>query len=638
HEALLVRWPRIRELIEVDRRDYETLDRVTSAWSLWAGTPPHQKNKRLLTELALAEGNDLIQRWGIDVDEGVRQFVHASHVHARARQSSRRRLVAGVVLSLAVLTVVASSTALVAYRARNAALIAQSAALRDAATAKEVTGFLVGLFKDVDPGQARGKTLLAREVLDHGLQKIRTDLKNEPAVRAEVLEAIGTVYSNLGLYTAGEAALRESLSLAETSPDSTPLSVANARKALAFAIVDEGKLAEAESLYQLAIDYYDTVPKLRIEATDTRSDLGYAYWSDAKYEKGIEVLTEARDAAIGLTGPSSDLTAGILFTLGQTLFSRGEREQGLKLEIEANRITRQVHGEDYYWYAAGLYEIGFALQQMQRVPEAADYFSRSIPILEKVLGPDHPWLSIALYGYGGVLSTQGKHAAAVAALVRSLAIAERAGVAQSRDADNARLSLAEAYIATGEYARAIPLSQAVVSNTLRREGDNSPEYQAALHNLGVELRRAGHAEAAIPPLRRALELKERLLPGNAWSMRISLGALADALCVKTPNDEGLSLARRARSLDVKDATSWEADIFAAIYAYCDPVATNRKENEQVLLTSLQHVKDARGNNSPQTRDMLFRLMRFYRAAGELGSAGRYQQLLRTAVKQSSAGT
>ena len=96
---------------------------------------------------------------------------------------------------------------LLAFQARRLAA-ERDRANQEAATATQVTQFLISLFNVSDPGEARGNSLTAREVLDKGAKQLDETLRDQPIVRARLGTAIGTVYTNLGLYTGGEAAAR----------------------------------------------------------------------------------------------------------------------------------------------------------------------------------------------------------------------------------------------------------------------------------------------------------------------------------------------------------------------------------------------------------------------------------------------
>ena len=70
------------------------------------------------------------------------------------------------------------------------------------ATASQISDFMVGLFRVVDPGEARGNTITAREILDQGAKRIDSELGDQPEVQSALMETMGVVYKSLGLYDA----------------------------------------------------------------------------------------------------------------------------------------------------------------------------------------------------------------------------------------------------------------------------------------------------------------------------------------------------------------------------------------------------------------------------------------------------
>lgn len=69
---------------------------------------------------------------------------------------------------------------------------------RERDRAEEIAHFMRELFEVANP-TAVGETVTARELLDHGIHKIRTDHADEPALQAEMMTVLGTVYHHLGL-------------------------------------------------------------------------------------------------------------------------------------------------------------------------------------------------------------------------------------------------------------------------------------------------------------------------------------------------------------------------------------------------------------------------------------------------------
>ena len=131
HEALIEKWPRAREQIDLDRRDLDTRSRIEALMrrSIDAMTAGEQ-NRALLQGLNLAEGSDLVKRWGIGASTPMGAYVQQS---ARAESWRRRR---ALVAALVLLGVFASLAAVATLQWGRADLATQSA-LRSEATERD---------------------------------------------------------------------------------------------------------------------------------------------------------------------------------------------------------------------------------------------------------------------------------------------------------------------------------------------------------------------------------------------------------------------------------------------------------------------------------------------------------------------
>jgi len=93
------------------------------------------------------------------------------------------------------------------------AVRAEKRAVVEAETALQVSDFLVDLFEVADPDQARGNSITAREILNAGSQRIEDELAAQPATQARLMNTIGKVYRNLGLFEEALPQLESSLAL-----------------------------------------------------------------------------------------------------------------------------------------------------------------------------------------------------------------------------------------------------------------------------------------------------------------------------------------------------------------------------------------------------------------------------------------
>ncbi len=122
----------------------------------------------------------------------------------------RRRTIALVTASVAGM-VITSVLAAAAWIARNEAIEQRALAEKEAETSRQVTTFIVDLFKISDPSEGVGNKITAREILDKGAARIETELADQPAIQATLMDTMGTVYTGLGLYPTAIPLMRESL-------------------------------------------------------------------------------------------------------------------------------------------------------------------------------------------------------------------------------------------------------------------------------------------------------------------------------------------------------------------------------------------------------------------------------------------
>jgi hypothetical protein len=124
HEALVDKWPKAHDLIELDRRDLETRTRLEALQRRWQHGGQGDRTSALLTGLNLAEGLDLVRRWNIDGVSELGAFVRVSE---RADAWRRRRLLVAAAAIVCVFAGIAAVAGLQWRRAENQAEVARAA-------------------------------------------------------------------------------------------------------------------------------------------------------------------------------------------------------------------------------------------------------------------------------------------------------------------------------------------------------------------------------------------------------------------------------------------------------------------------------------------------------------------------------
>jgi eukaryotic-like serine/threonine-protein kinase len=125
---------------------------------------------------------------------------------------------------------------------------------RERERAMRITDFMTGMFKVSNPSEARGNSITAREILDKASKDIETGLAKDPETQAQMMQVMGDVYDNLGLYPRAQVLQQQSLEIRQRvlgpeNPD-TLASMSH----LANALCHNGHYAEAEKLNREALD------------------------------------------------------------------------------------------------------------------------------------------------------------------------------------------------------------------------------------------------------------------------------------------------------------------------------------------------------------------------------------------------
>lgn len=168
---------------------------------MFSGRSPYERGLAPLTQLYRAAEGKTLPVEGIDPDlaalinrmkslaSGARPS--AADILERLRwirnkpRRRFRRIVAVAAVSL--LALFSGVTAFQAWRIHQSA----ERANREATAAREVTDFLVGLFKVSDPGENRANTITAREILDRGTGQIASELSGQPLTMARLMDTMG---------------------------------------------------------------------------------------------------------------------------------------------------------------------------------------------------------------------------------------------------------------------------------------------------------------------------------------------------------------------------------------------------------------------------------------------------------------
>ncbi len=212
---------------------------------------------------------------------------------SRLVRRNRGAVIAGSLVFMALVAGI-SIASVSLLRARRAETLAR----HEAETARQISNLLVGLFKVSDPSEAGGNSVTARQILDRGAASIRTELTDQPLVQAQMMQTMGVVYREMGLFSQSQPLLESSLTLRQQRlpPDDPELAASSIE--LARLAQRQGRFAVAESLYRatLAVCEGSSGPSKSAELLLPLSGLGGMLVTRGRFAEA-EVTADARGRA-----------------------------------------------------------------------------------------------------------------------------------------------------------------------------------------------------------------------------------------------------------------------------------------------------------------------------------------------------
>jgi eukaryotic-like serine/threonine-protein kinase len=401
------------------RTDPHALRREVRGDLDWIILKAMEKDRTRRYETARGLAND-IQRHLND------QPVHARPPSTRDRigkfvRRNRTPVVAGAVALLAVLGGTAAATAGFLHAREE-----QRRAERSAATAEQVTDFLVDLFRVSDPESGRGSTITAREILDERAERMETELVDQPAVQVRLMRTMGEVYANLGLHDAATPLLQKAVAIGEATDEVTDIELALSLQRLAISYRRLGRTAEAESALQRALELSrGSGTRETAEYASIATSLGSVYQTLGRAGEAETLYREALAIQERLLGPDHQDVGTTLANLAGLYIQLRRPEDADPYQRRALRNFERRLGPDHLTVARLNVNLGAMHYVLGRYDEAEVAYSRAHPVYVAALGPDHPDVAMVLNNLGEVHWRRGDFERAEAQLLEALALKER---------------------------------------------------------------------------------------------------------------------------------------------------------------------------------------------------------------------
>lgn len=404
----------------------------------------------------------------------------------RIRKFIRRNRVPVIAAGLAALALVLSTIFASAGMVR--ATRAERVAANEAATAQQVSNFMVDVFK-VEPSEAsRADRITAVELLDRGAKRTEVVLADQPVLQGRMMQTIGAAYSSLGSYEAARAQLERALKVRTQALGPNSPEVAETEVSLGRALANHGDTKDAEEHYKRALTIRERGPA----EADTAKATVIAAMAGLRLKQGR--LPEA-----------------------EQLYKQALAIDEARAGSVSIPVARDVAGLGIIYYAD------------KRYAEAEPMMKRSIAIREKLQGPGHPDLASSLNNLGGLYWKQERYSDALPVYNRVSAIYERTLDPMHPNVASLLNNLAETYWKLGRYKEAEPLFKRALMIKEARLDRNDPSIATAWNSYAGMLRDAGRRPEAEAAYAKALAIRERALAPGSVDLKTTVEEYAQLL-------------------------------------------------------------------------------------------------------------
>jgi serine/threonine protein kinase/tetratricopeptide (TPR) repeat protein len=395
-------------------------------------------------------------------------------------------LAAGVAVFLALVAgLVLATTGLIrAQRAEAVAADERDRANQETKTTRRVSDFLVSIFQVSDPRQALGNTITAREILDKGAARVEEELKGEPLVKARLMDTMGTVYMNLGLYPQAVPLAERALEVRRQAlaPDD-PL-IAESMNSLGALRYTTGNFAEAEKLFRGALDIRrKKLGEENYEVSTSLNDLAMTLNSLGRYDEAEPLYRQALAIRQKLFGKEHPDIAQSLNNLGMFLYRRAKYAEAEKLFRQALEMNRRLLGDVHPEIASYLNNLGMVLRDSGQLAEAETMFRQSVDLHHKVYGQDHPNFGNAVVNLAALLVRMGKYEEAERDYLEAIALYGKIYSENNFQTAGVRSLLGECMTKTKRFPKAEKLLVESLAIIKGQFGQDHPRTQATVRRL-----------------------------------------------------------------------------------------------------------------------------------------------------------
>jgi serine/threonine-protein kinase len=289
-----------------------------------------------------------------------------------------------------------------------ASLVAQRrVAIQQASRAAATRDFLVSLFRFADPKVNKGTPPTVRELLDQGSARLATGLADQPALHAELNDALAEIYGDIGEDDAARREVESALKLSGDGGD--PMLRAKRLDRLArIELASREGFADAlahtsEALAAIERRTEEAARELRAELLSTQ---GLALAALERYDEAAAKLRAALDLLPTLAANRDEQRVNLLQHLVKLEVMRGGNDAALRYAADAESAVIALRGRDEPDAIRAIELRASLLARTNHADEAEPRYREVLAAQRKLYGEDSGYVTKTKIALGRVLLRQ----------------------------------------------------------------------------------------------------------------------------------------------------------------------------------------------------------------------------------------
>ena len=406
---------------------------------------------------------------------------------------------------------------------RDRARAAEREARVQALAAEQVSAFLVSVFDVSNPRLNQKRDVSARDVLDEGAERIQSELRDQPRVKAKLLDTLATAYRFIGEPAKSIELFRQGIDLHLDPEVHEPLEAAAALSQLAVGYANHGYARkDAEAAARRSLELREKNGGTALDIGDAYNSLGIVLQSQDRLDEAEAALRKGLELRRA-NGANASTIASSLHNLALVASDLDDHEAALAELREALDLREKSLGEKTPEYQHTLTNYGVELARANRAAESIAVLEKSLALARELYGDDSDNTGAAQNELGSALHDQGRFREAILHYREAMRINEITAGENGAERAKPLNNLASAYEDMGDFAAAVPLFRESLAIRRKALGERDPMVLRADYNLGRVLTKAGQIREARTILDAVrVDYLERYGETNASTVKVEL--------------------------------------------------------------------------------------------------------------------